>query len=259
MSEKLGKESRESKSIYNRQKALQKTGAHLKKSTDWKYIMIPCLVIFFLKVIQFVGILMLFYFSQEYTHEEIIEQLPHKYTENRSVESMECECNKSNTNWLTGVLSDLNERSCLRSKTTGTGLRMHCCPEGWKLHQESCYYFSYENLERDASKKYCIIKNASLAVILTEKELIFITEVTRKSYYLSNQKIYYYYPYWIGIKQEGDTWKWEDGTPWNTSLCAIDTYLMGSCAVITNQKVYSRRCSDKLHWICEMAAIKIER
>ncbi|KAJ8259614.1 hypothetical protein GJAV_G00171470 [Gymnothorax javanicus] len=76
------------------------------------------------------------------------------------------------------------------------------CPQGWKLFDSKCYYFSHEYRSWKESRNDCIERGADLVIIETKKEQDSISENVK------------YYDYWIGLSDtvtEG-TWLWVDGS-----------------------------------------------
>lgn len=47
-----------------------------------------------------------------------------------------------------------------------------CCPEGWRHFQESCYYFSDDQMPWDESQQNCSGMGSQLVVINTEAEQV---------------------------------------------------------------------------------------
>uniref|UniRef100_A0A493T7X3 C-type lectin domain-containing protein n=1 Tax=Anas platyrhynchos platyrhynchos TaxID=8840 RepID=A0A493T7X3_ANAPP len=47
-----------------------------------------------------------------------------------------------------------------------------CCPEGWRPFQESCYYFSDDQMTWDKSQQNCSGMGSQLVVINTEAEQV---------------------------------------------------------------------------------------
>lgn len=47
-----------------------------------------------------------------------------------------------------------------------------CCPEGWRRFQESCYYFSADQMPWDESQQNCSGMGSHLVVINTEAEQV---------------------------------------------------------------------------------------
>ena len=47
-----------------------------------------------------------------------------------------------------------------------------CCPEGWRRFQESCYYFSADQMPWDESQQNCSGMGSHLVVINTKAEQV---------------------------------------------------------------------------------------
>uniref|UniRef100_A0A8B9IGY1 Uncharacterized protein n=1 Tax=Anser cygnoides TaxID=8845 RepID=A0A8B9IGY1_ANSCY len=60
--------------------------------------------------------------------------------------------------------------SSVVSPCTGRGWK--CCPEGWRRFQESCYYFSADQMPWDESQQNCSGMGSHLVVINTEAEQV---------------------------------------------------------------------------------------
>uniref|UniRef100_A0A493T206 C-type lectin domain-containing protein n=1 Tax=Anas platyrhynchos platyrhynchos TaxID=8840 RepID=A0A493T206_ANAPP len=85
-----------------------------------------------------------------------------------------------------------------------------CCPEGWRPFQESCYYFSDDQMPWNESKKNCSGMGSQLVVINTEAEQV---SAGRQMKYQQNAINLF-----IGLRaQEVGQWRWADQTPYNES------------------------------------------
>uniref|UniRef100_A0A673A6Q2 C-type lectin domain-containing protein n=1 Tax=Sphaeramia orbicularis TaxID=375764 RepID=A0A673A6Q2_9TELE len=120
------------------------------------------------------------------------------------------------------------------------------CPEGWKLFNGSCYFFSTVTGSWETARNNCRNKSADLLIINTKEEKDFISGFNRRC--------------WIGLsdrEQEG-TWTWVDGSPvtlsfWDTGEPNDALEFSGEdCAEML---LYSRwndlNCNDDRPWICE--------
>uniref|UniRef100_A0A493TPF9 C-type lectin domain-containing protein n=1 Tax=Anas platyrhynchos platyrhynchos TaxID=8840 RepID=A0A493TPF9_ANAPP len=82
-----------------------------------------------------------------------------------------------------------------------------CCPEGWRPFQESCYYFSDDQMPWNESQQKCSGMGSQLVVINTEAE----QEIQMK-YRQNGINLY------IGLQaQEAGQWRWADQTPYNVT------------------------------------------
>ncbi|NXS98820.1 CLC4E protein, partial [Jacana jacana] len=83
-----------------------------------------------------------------------------------------------------------------------------CCPKGWKLFQESCYYLSADRMPWRESVQNCTGMGSQLAVINSGEEQGFLNEELRQSSRGTN--------YYIGLRaQKVGKWQWMDQTPFN--------------------------------------------
>nr|XP_038035437.1 C-type lectin domain family 4 member D-like isoform X6 [Anas platyrhynchos] len=89
-----------------------------------------------------------------------------------------------------------------------------CCPEGWRPFQESCYYFSGDQMPWDESQQNCSGMGSQLVVINTEAEQDFLyKEIRRQMKYQQKGNDFY-----IGLRaQEVGQWRWADQTPYNVT------------------------------------------
>ncbi|KAM9432977.1 uncharacterized protein ACWYII_016831 isoform 3-T3 [Salvelinus alpinus] len=78
----------------------------------------------------------------------------------------------------------------------------------WRKFNSSLYYISNEYKTWEDSRQDCLKRGADLAVINSEEEQVFISQLNTKP--------------WIGLtdKDSEGTWKWVDGTPLTTAPTA---------------------------------------
>ncbi|XP_029586305.1 CD209 antigen-like protein E isoform X2 [Salmo trutta] len=76
----------------------------------------------------------------------------------------------------------------------------------WRKFNSSLYYISNEYKTWEDSRRDCLKRGADLAVINSEEEQVFISQLNTKP--------------WIGLtdKDSEGTWKWVDGTPLTTAF-----------------------------------------
>ncbi|KAI3365718.1 hypothetical protein L3Q82_010159 [Scortum barcoo] len=82
------------------------------------------------------------------------------------------------------------------------------CPDGWRLFENKCYYFSSRTLTWSSSRAWCQTQGGDLLIINTEPEQSFIFE-SSLALQQDGTRL------WIGMtdaQQEGD-WLWVDGSP----------------------------------------------
>ncbi|XP_052441457.1 C-type lectin domain family 2 member B-like [Carassius gibelio] len=97
------------------------------------------------------------------------------------------------------VLCVTKERDQLKSERNDL---QKCLPDGWKCHQSSLYYFSYEMKNWDESRRYCRERKADLIIINNRQEHDFVNNICGSDHF------------WIGltdVEVEG-RWKWVDGS-----------------------------------------------
>ncbi|CAM4657067.1 unnamed protein product [Caretta caretta] len=90
---------------------------------------------------------------------------------------------------------------------------MACCPDGWIGYQGKCYYFSEAEENWNNSQRRCSALGASLALIDSEQDLALMMRYKGVS------------EHWIGLwrEQEGQRWKWVNGSDLNSSLQSLES------------------------------------
>lgn len=129
------------------------------------------------------------------------------------------------------------------------------CGEGWTLGNTSCYKFLDTAMTWDAATTHCASQNISAHIVFIEsdEEENFISEKLQTTW--STKKV------WIGLKKEGETWKWQNNK--EDISTGILLKLNGNacndsnvCASIkTSANVYEWKClecSIKIPFICEV-------
>ncbi|EHB11227.1 Early activation antigen CD69 [Heterocephalus glaber] len=114
------------------------------------------------------------------------------------------------------------------------------CPDAWVLYRRKCYFFSTTAKSWTSAESSCSEDGATLAVIDSEKDLIFL-----KRYAGSAE-------HWIGLKNgTGQIWKWSNGKEFNHwfNLTGFE-----SCASLSSTEVGSAECGQGLPWICSRAS-----
>uniref|UniRef100_A0A8C3S165 C-type lectin domain-containing protein n=1 Tax=Chelydra serpentina TaxID=8475 RepID=A0A8C3S165_CHESE len=113
-----------------------------------------------------------------------------------------------------------------------------CCLDGWVGYQGKCYYFSEAKKNWNNSQSHCSALGASLAVIDSEQEMMFLLRYKGKL------------DHWLGLWREQDLdqpWKWANGTKFNNQF---EIRGGGHCAYLSDGFVGSSRCSSFTKWIC---------
>nr|XP_038035456.1 C-type lectin domain family 4 member D-like isoform X2 [Anas platyrhynchos] len=153
------------------------------------------------------------------------------------------------------------ELHCILAVHQGKGRDLKCCPEGWRPFQESCYFFSDNQMPWDESQQNCSGMGSQLVVINTEAEQAFINkEIGRQVKYQQKRHDFY-----IGLRaQEVGQWRWADQTPYNKSaafwrsgepsndsneLCVVIHHKAGNL-----QNWNDVPCTTRSSRICETAA-----
>ncbi|XP_026548332.1 asialoglycoprotein receptor 1-like [Notechis scutatus] len=102
---------------------------------------------------------------------------------------------------LQGSFQKLNcDLEDIKHKRTGPGSA--CCPKGWHAFAQSCYWLSSQERPWTEAKEDCEEKNAHLVIITSYLESQFVLRVTKP------------HDAWIGLKYNGQVWKWVDETPY---------------------------------------------
>ncbi|XP_065420280.1 C-type lectin domain family 2 member D-like isoform X2 [Chrysemys picta bellii] len=114
---------------------------------------------------------------------------------------------------------------------------MAWCPDSWVGYRGKCYYFSEAEENWNNSRSNCSALGASLAVIDSEQDLVFMMRYKGAS------------EHWIGLgrKHERLPWKWVNGSDFN-NLFPIRGG--GNCAYLNDNGVSASRCITERHWVC---------
>ncbi|XP_077781326.1 uncharacterized protein LOC114592787 [Podarcis muralis] len=112
----------------------------------------------------------------------------------------------------------------------------HACPSGWKAYEQKCYYFSDVEKNWTLSQSFCASQKASLAVLESEDEMLFVMGLKGKD------------PFWIGVSREpGQRWNWLHG---NSSALDVSGN-GGNCAYLHDEhKPNFLKCRNEHHFIC---------
>ncbi|XP_032056870.1 C-type lectin domain family 4 member D-like [Aythya fuligula] len=139
-----------------------------------------------------------------------------------------------------------------------------CCPEGWRPFQESCYYFSGDQMPWDESQQNCSGMGSQLVVINTEAEQDFLyKEIGRQMKYRREG-----FNLYIGLRaQEVGQWRWADQTPYNETAAfwrpGEPSNIPEEMCVVIHQKAESLQnwndvpCTTSSYRICETAAVTL--
>ncbi|KAM3823924.1 asialoglycoprotein receptor 1-like isoform 3-T3 [Vipera latastei] len=149
---------------------------------------------------------------------------------------------------LQGTLEQLN-CDLEDTKHNGTGLVKGCCPRGWRLFQQSCYWLSSAQKSWNEAKQDCEDKQAQLVIITSRLEREFVFRFTKT------------HNVWIGLKFNGRTWKWLDGTPYTVQRSDWSpnqpvSYEQFCTKTYLNGLWSETYCQFRFRWLCEMQALQ---
>uniref|UniRef100_A0A8D0G7R7 C-type lectin domain-containing protein n=1 Tax=Sphenodon punctatus TaxID=8508 RepID=A0A8D0G7R7_SPHPU len=90
-----------------------------------------------------------------------------------------------------------------------SGQVLTCCPAGWKRFQSSCYYFSDDQMNWNASEKNCTGMGSHLVVITTKAEQDYLFKSVNGTITSQPRN------YCIGLagRETENWWHWVDKTP----------------------------------------------
>ncbi|KAM9266835.1 C-type lectin domain family 2 member B-like [Cariama cristata] len=111
----------------------------------------------------------------------------------------------------------------------------HVCPDTWLGFQGKCYYFSKNDSSWTTGQERCEAMGASLAIISTMDELIFVKHCKGKA------------NHWIGLRKEDDSWWWINGTAFNNWF---EVWGGGPCAYLNEERISSSLCHNRKNWLC---------
>ncbi|XP_040197915.1 asialoglycoprotein receptor 1-like [Rana temporaria] len=212
------------------QKAKETSAA---RSTKYRVILIlgVLLILALLMLLILTGVLFNYYKNMEeitqlkanYTNmEEEITQLKANYSAlkkevsdlQKSDKNMEEEITQLKANYsalkkevsdlqksVANLTDDLNKIKLIKNK----GSSDPTCSMGWLHYGLSCYYLSSSSKPWNIAKKECEDKEAHLVVINADREMNFLRGIAKKN------------NLWIGLTDADGTWRWVDGTPYDTT------------------------------------------
>ncbi|KAB1254600.1 C-type lectin domain family 2 member D [Camelus dromedarius] len=118
------------------------------------------------------------------------------------------------------------------------------CPEYWIGFQRKCFYFSDDTKNWTFSQRFCNSQGADLVQVETLQELDFLLRYKGP------------YDHWIGLsREEGQLWKWINGTEWNSSFPIKGG---GECAYLNDKGASSARHYSERKWICSKPDMYIQ-
>ncbi|MED6249016.1 hypothetical protein ATANTOWER_008199 [Ataeniobius toweri] len=128
------------------------------------------------------------------------------------------------------------------------------CPDGWLVFQSSCYAVNNAGIPHrktwEEARKDCREKSSDLVVVFDESEKSFVNE---KSWGSSQTQ-----GYWVGLKAEGNKWKWLNGSNLTNNNWIPQNANDGQCVISTeNQGWKSVQCNTSQQWICEKDALSV--
>ncbi|XP_032063738.1 C-type lectin domain family 4 member D-like isoform X2 [Aythya fuligula] len=136
-----------------------------------------------------------------------------------------------------------------------------CCPVGWRPFQESCYYFSDDQMPWDESQQNCSGMGSHLVVINTEAEQAFLYKEIGRQFKHNQTRVILY----IGLRaQKVGQWRWADQTPYNETAAfwrpGEPSNVPEEMCVVFHQKAENLwnwndvPCTASSYRICETAA-----
>ncbi|XP_077950477.1 C-type lectin domain family 4 member G-like [Gasterosteus aculeatus] len=132
--------------------------------------------------------------------------------------------------------------------------RCSACQRGWDQTQKSCYVFHNSEAPPhpktwEEARENCRGRGADLVVVHDEEEKNVIDGYIRDLYVSKG--------YWMGLRVEGGTWKWIDGTNL-TDASWIEPPAEGHCAVSLPTRTWtSVKCDEKRTRICSQKALSV--
>ncbi|XP_034367980.1 early activation antigen CD69 [Arvicanthis niloticus] len=108
------------------------------------------------------------------------------------------------------------------------------CEDEWISYKRRCYFFSTTTKSWDLAQNSCSEADASLAVIDSEKDMVFL-----KRFAGGLER-------WIGMKNEANqTWKWAREFNSRFNLTGSER-----CMSLNHTDVAAVNCEASLHWVC---------
>ncbi|OCT90305.1 hepatic lectin-like [Xenopus laevis] len=92
------------------------------------------------------------------------------------------------------------ENSMLCTQTLSFFSERQRCDSNWRAFDGSCYYIVTTKKNWMETQTICKAMSNDLVIITSEKEQNFLESITDDSYF------------WIGLKRDGNGWRWVDGT-----------------------------------------------
>ncbi|XP_018109364.1 asialoglycoprotein receptor 1 isoform X1 [Xenopus laevis] len=106
---------------------------------------------------------------------------------------------------LRKVLGTLDKLVKLMKKIHANDGKKIACDPNWVYFDLSCYYVSSEALDWEESQKQCQAMSSHLVVINSKAEQNYVFGITK-------EKVT-----WLGLTDSDGTWKWVDGTPYESA------------------------------------------
>ncbi|KAL6109832.1 clec12b [Pungitius sinensis] len=145
---------------------------------------------------------------------------------------------------------------CPKDKDPSKGRTCSACQRGWVENQMSCYVVHNsedppELKTWEEARENCRGRGADLVVVHNEDEKRILDDYSAR--------FYVNHGYWIGLKVEGGTWKWIDGTDL-TDASWIEPPpppAEGHCAVSLRTGWESVNCNENRTRICTHKALSL--
>ncbi|XP_064834266.1 asialoglycoprotein receptor 1-like isoform X2 [Oncorhynchus masou masou] len=125
------------------------------------------------------------------------------------------------------------------------------CPDGWNLHNSSCYFFSAYRASWYTARNSCRSMDATLLILTDEEEWVFVNRMSVGR------------PFWLGLSDERTgEWEWVNGSPY---IMNRSKWMPGQpdnwaghsiggtedCAHITFGKLNDNHCTVSYTFICK--------
>lgn len=117
------------------------------------------------------------------------------------------------------------------------------CANGWLTFEQSCFFLSTSKLSWDESQKNCSARGGSLAIINSLRVQQFLSKE-------GNLK------YWIGLRQQSNTWTWVNKTALGESYWA-GVHSGGDCGILSSESSPANNwirapCPSYTYYICQL-------
>ena len=131
----------------------------------------------------------------------------------------------------------------------------------WKVYKKSCYKILSESKSWALAERDCVKRGAHLVSIHSDEEMDFVDNLIWDYPDMTYGEI------WIGLKKEGDSWLWADGsrfnyTNWDKLWEEPDNSPLADCThtidtagqPIDGYTWVTNHCSTRLRYICKKSS-----